>query len=104
MAEVLFAMKYFPFPELYVFLQIVSCCFRNTEIFHGIRNFHSHLFSDSKKVIHCISAGKYYRCVLLDVDLVLTEFSTGYALNFYELMKVQFEIVFLRQLTVWRFF
>ena len=49
---------YFTLSVDYVFLQIVSYSFRLTKIFCLIRNFKSHFFSYSKKVVYSISARK----------------------------------------------
>jgi len=94
------AEEYFPVSEYNICLQVISCGFRNTEIFHSIRNRQTKVFANPEKVIYSCSAGENNSTVIQDMDPVFPEVFPGNAFYFDEFMKFDIYAVLPGKLSV----
>ncbi len=72
--EIFLTVEYFSFPELNIFLKIISGGFRNGKVFHGFRNLYPHFFTHPEIMINGIPRGKNNRRIVQDVYSFLPEF------------------------------
>src|SRR5882724_9025272 len=94
------SIKDFTLPVQDEFLKIQRHRFGNTEILGILRNADLHFIAGTKEMIYCISAGKNYPGVVLNLYLLLAKILGRNSLQSNKRMEVKFHTVLSRKLKV----
>ena len=101
--EILYASlsyKDFALAVLYEFLEVMSNCFRGTEIFHVLRNLTAHFFAHPEEMVNAVFAGHHNSLELIRADAVLSKLLFSDGLDMVKWPPVNLDAVFLLNVVV----